>query len=89
MFWCFIADVTRIVRYMLRHNYYFLPRVLPTIEANGIAIYGMHVHVVIKRDVGNQGGACVIVTNHQNGRQKTALLQKRAAFVAVLISRDT
>ena len=60
-----------------------------TIEANGIAIYGMHVHVVIKRDVVNQGGACVIVTNHQNGRQKTALLQKRAAFVAVLISRDT
>ena len=36
-----------------------------TIEANGIAIYGMHVHVVIKRDVVNQGGACVIVTNHQ------------------------
>ena len=57
-----------------------------TVEANGI---GMHVHVVIKRDVVNPGGACVIVTNHQNDRQKTALLQKRAAFVAVLISRDT
>ena len=31
----------------------------------------------------------LIKSNQQNGHQKTALLQERAAFAAVLTSRDT